>query len=56
MNYSRRGIEKKRNELHAKMPKFTNALGAGFYKAMIIVFVPRKKITLGRFSDGAEVI
>ena len=39
MNYSRRGIEKKRNELHAKMPKFTNALGAGFYKAMIIVFV-----------------
>ena len=39
MDYSRRGIERRRRELHAKMPKLTNMLGAGFYMAAIIVLV-----------------
>ncbi|MBR1525004.1 MAG: transglycosylase domain-containing protein [Lachnospiraceae bacterium] len=39
MDYSRRGIERRRKELHAKMPKLTNMLGAGFYMAAIIVLV-----------------
>ena len=39
MDYSRRGIERRRRQLHAKMPKLTNMLGAGFYMAAIIVLV-----------------
>ncbi len=39
MNYSRRGIEKRRHQLHAAMPKFANMLGASFYKAAIIIMV-----------------
>ena len=39
MDYSRRGIERRRRELHAKMPKLTNMLGAGFYMAAIVVLV-----------------
>ena len=39
MDYSRRGIQNKRAELNAKMPKFANMFGAFFYQATLILIV-----------------
>ena len=39
MDYSTRGIYKKRAELNAKMPKFANMFGAAFYQATLIIII-----------------
>ncbi|MBO4374846.1 MAG: transglycosylase domain-containing protein [Lachnospiraceae bacterium] len=39
MDYSHRGIQKKRAEINAKMPKFANMFGAFFYQATLIIIV-----------------
>ncbi len=39
MNYSYRGIRKRRAELNSKMPKFANMFGAMFYQATLILIV-----------------
>ncbi len=39
MDYSTRGIKRKRAELNAKIPKFVNMFGAYFYQATLILIV-----------------
>ena len=39
MDYSHKGIQNKRAELNAKMPKFANMFGAFFYQATLIIII-----------------
>ena len=39
MNYSHKGIQNKRAELNAKMPKFANMFGSFFYQATLIIII-----------------
>ncbi|MCR5488074.1 MAG: transglycosylase domain-containing protein [Lachnospiraceae bacterium] len=39
MNYSNRGIQKRKSELNSKMPKFANMFGSMFYQATLILII-----------------